>query len=188
MMSEILNLSIFEECKDTLRKTSKDDDGFSLLENQNFEKIDDVVINFDLVKQKFCNSNNTTEECFKSADALIYSNKSGKIQFVEFKNGKVENPNVKSKLKDSLLIFLEIADKRLEFSRENLDYILVYNPDKLKSKTESPAMDGFGNTLGQHAKKEVIKFGLGIYKGFCYKDVFTFSPKDFMSYYLNNYS
>ena len=91
----------------------------------------DIVIDFDDVKTDFCSKFHKSNEVFKSADAMFYSEVKNKLIFVEFKNGKVRD--VKTKLKDSLLVFSNIIDINLEFCREYLEYIVVYNYEKTRS-------------------------------------------------------
>ena len=94
----------------------------------------DIVIDFDDVKTDFCSKFHKSYKAFKSADALLYSEVKNKLIFVEFKNGKVKD--VKTKLKDSLLIFSNIVDVDLKFCRKYLEYIVVYNYEKNKQYVE----------------------------------------------------
>ena len=43
---------------------------------------------------------------------------------------KVEKPKVKSKIKDSLLIFGEITDSTIADTRKEIEFILVYNEER----------------------------------------------------------
>lgn len=52
------------------------------------------------------------------------------IAFVEFKNGRVKNQNVKNKLRDSLLIFLDVTGKTISYTRKHADFIVVYNAEE----------------------------------------------------------
>lgn len=160
----------------------------------------DIVIDFDDVKTAFCRKFNKSDEVFKSADALLYSKT--KLIFVEFKNGKVRD--VKTKLKDSLLVFSNIVDVDLEFCRENLEYIVVYNYEKNKKYVEQEKckyrkeeqnksqslskeyVEGFVKPLFKLAKDEIILWDLEIMRDICVSNVHTYTVDEFVKYYSDN--
>lgn len=132
-----IEIGIFINNKKSLLEVSLDDSD----KNNPVNMVDadkdiskDIVIDFDDVKTAFCRKFNKSNEVFKSADALLYSKTKNKLIFVEFKNGKVRD--VKTKLKDSLLVLSNILDVNLEFCREYLEYIVVYNYEKNKKYVE----------------------------------------------------
>ena len=96
------------------------------------------TINFDGVKTEYLNQRGLSEENAKSVDSLL--EKDGILYMIEFKNGnmKSEKSRVKIKIRDSLLIFCDIVKENISFTRENMDFILVYNEEKnpKRSKTE----------------------------------------------------
>ena len=69
-----------------------------------------------------------SEECAASVDALLETDEN--IAFVEFKNGKVNNRNIKDKIRDSLLLFCDLTKQTISDTRKNLDFIVVYNEEK----------------------------------------------------------
>jgi len=180
---EKLELDIFKNNKESLRKVSKD--------NSDKDKpvymvgIEDIVIDFDAVKTGFCSKFKTSNEVFKSADALFYSEIKNKLIFVEFKNGNVKNvKNLKEKLKDSLLVFSNIVDVDLKFCRKYLEYIVVYNYEKNKPNKEY--MEGIAKPFSKLAKDEIILWGLGIMEDICVSKVHTYTVDEFVKYYSDN--
>lgn len=92
------------------------------------------VINFD--KVKLCYLKKLGKGPCKmplSNDALFQIDDTW--YFVEFKNGvidKEKNIEIVNKIYNSLLIFLEIINKHIDYSRNNIVYILVFNEECLK--------------------------------------------------------
>ena len=120
-----IEIDIFINNKKSLLEVSLDDSD----KNNPVNMVDadkdiskDIVIDFDDVKTAFCKKFHKSYKVFKSADALLYSEVKNKLIFVEFKNGKVKE--VKTKLKDSLLVFSNIVDVDLKFCRKYLEYIV----------------------------------------------------------------
>ena len=159
----------------------------------------DIVIDFDDVKTAFCKKFHKSNEVFKSADALLYSEVKNKLIFVEFKNGKVKD--VKTKLKDSLLVFSNIVDVDLKFCRKYLEYIVVYNYEKNKQYVEQEKeeqnksqslngeyMEGFVKPLFRLAKDEIILWDLELMQDICVSAVHTYTVDEFIKYYSKNCS
>ena len=162
----------------------------------------DIVIDFDDVKTAFCKKFHKSNEVFKSADALLYSEVKNKLIFVEFKNGKVKD--VKTKLKDSLLVFSNIVDVDLKFCRKYLEYIVVYNYEKNKQYVEQEKdkyrkegqnksqslseeyIEGFVKPLFRLAKDEIILWDLKSMKDICVSEVHTYTVDEFIKYYSKN--
>ena len=159
----------------------------------------DIVIDFDDVKTAFCKKFHKSNEVFKSADALLYSEVKNKLIFVEFKNGKVKD--VKTKLKDSLLVFSNIVDVDLKFCRKYLEYIVVYNYEKNKQYVEQEKeeqnksqslseeyIEGFVKPLFRLAKDEIVLWDLKLMKDICVSEVHTYTVDEFIKYYSKNCS
>ena len=81
--------------------------------------------NFDLVKQKYLNNLGHSENDAQSVDALTQTEKA--IVFIEFKNGRVHNSDVKTKIRDSLLIYCDITKSTISTTRADSVLVLVYN-------------------------------------------------------------
>lgn len=200
-----IEIDIFIKNKKSLLEVSLDDSD----KNNTVNMVDadkdiskDIVIDFDDVKTAFCKKFHKSYEVFKSADALFYSEIKNKLIFVEFKNGKVKD--IKTKLKDSLLVFSNILDVNLEFCRKYLEYIVVYNYEKNKQYVEQEKdkyrkedqnksqslseeyIDGFVKRVSNFAKDEIILWGLGIMEDICVSKVHTYTVDDFVKYYSDN--
>ena len=209
-MTEIkdkVETDIFIDNKKTLFEVSKDDSDeknpvYMVGIDEDISK--DIVIDFDDVKTAFCKKFHKSNEVFKSADALLYSEVKNKIIFVEFKNGKVKD--VKTKLKDSLLVFSNIVDVDLKFCRKYLEYIVVYNYEKNKQYVEQEKdkyrkegqnksqslseeyIEGFVKPLFRLAKDEIILWDLKLMKDICVSEVHTYTVNEFIKYYSKNCS
>ncbi len=170
MITDKLEIAIFADNKKSLCEVSLDDSDKNYpvyMIDESYEYFQDTVIDFDDVKTAFCSKFHKSNEVFKSADALLYSEVKNKLIFVEFKNGKVKD--VKTKLKDSLLVFSNIVDVDLKFCRKYLEYIVVYNYEKNKQYVEQEKeeqnksqslsreyIEGFVKPLFRLAKDEII--------------------------------
>ncbi|WP_455034645.1 hypothetical protein [Lachnoanaerobaculum gingivalis] len=202
-----IEIGIFINNKKSLLEVSLDDSD----KNNPVNMVDadkdiskDIVIDFDDVKTAFCRKFNKSNEVFKSADALLYSKTKNKLIFVEFKNSKVRD--VKTKLKDSLLVLSNILDVNLEFCREYLEYIVVYNYEKNKKYVEQEKnkcrreeqnksqslskeyIEGFVKPLFRLAKDEIILWDLELMKDICVSEVHTYTVNEFLEYYSKNCS
>lgn len=99
--------SILWDNRESLRETSKDDSDPNDIQYMTSSETE--VVNFDLVKRCYVNGFGLSEDAITSVDAIVPLE--DRILFVEFKNGKVNNRNIKDKARDSLLVFLEIIGK-----------------------------------------------------------------------------
>lgn len=132
------------------------------------------LIDYDTLKTFYTNSFKKSNEMAKSADALLLSDDTA--IFIEFKKSKCDsiNSKLKVKIKDSLLIFTDIADVDINYSRQHFDYILVYqNLDERDDILELlHCLDGENKAL----------FGLDLYEGSLYRKVMTLNQKQFELY------
>jgi len=203
MISDKLEIAIFADNKKSLCEVSLDNSDknypVNMIDNT-YEYFQDMVVDFDGVKTDFCKSFSKSEEVFKSADALYFDKVKNKLVFVEFKNGKVKG--IKEKLKDSLLVFSDIADVDLEFCRKHCEYIVVYNYEankkyvedekqKLEEKTKSQTVDReyikFANTISKYAKEELVLWNLNIMKDICVSDIHTYDTDEFKNSYTKKH-
>ena len=127
-MFNITDYEILERNQKTLRELSRDtnDKGGSFYMTGS----DMLAVDFDKVKEIYERKNGTSGQNASSVDALIYEGDN--IYFVEFKNGdmKTQKAKVKEKLRDSLLIFGDITHRNISFTRQNSEFVLVYNEEK----------------------------------------------------------
>ena len=185
----MINVDLYPILNDnieSLKETSKDDSDTNNIQYMTTSEI--AVVNFDLVKRSYVNRFGLSEEVATSVDAIVPM-KDG-ILFVEFKNGKVNNRNIKDKARDSLLIFLEIIGKNITFSRSNIDFVVVYNIEKnplpnqiTKGKLqETPSRIVIADFFMKKAKKELILFDLERYEKLYFRNIHTYSKEEFEEY------
>jgi hypothetical protein len=89
-----------------------------------------IVVNGDKFKNDFVKTMGLSQVPM-SCDALCMTSPN-EFFLIEFKNGKIDNPKiyeVKVKIFETLLILTEKLNKTIQFTRENVTFILVYNED-----------------------------------------------------------
>lgn len=149
--------------------------------------------NFDLVKRKYANSLELSEEVCSSCDGLLWSD-TGKA-LIEFKNGKNINSNeIKLKILNSLLILCHINNINIADTRSEMEFVLVYNSiNKPVSETEksqfnlenediieeSTSKDFICKYILRKAHTEYRRFGLSAFVGMYFKDVHTYDIEEF---------
>lgn len=183
MKNIVVNFEDLEKYNSTISEVSLDDTNtVSMIES------DISIISFDRLKTDYTIQFNSRDN-MKSADGLFLENST----FVEFKNGKLiknqkgkwiddkyEIQEIELKIKDSVLIFCDIAKKNLEYIRENFNFILVYNFEK-------NALDRFTDNLFRNSKKEIVRFGMNKHKNIIFRDVHTYTEEEFKEYLNKNF-
>ncbi len=193
-MQNLIKYPLFKEHCTTLKKASCDN-GTSVKKYMTNSLLE--VVAFDKIKNDYCKECKLTE-IPESNDALFEDGK-GNYVFVEFKNGFIDIQTVfklKKKIYDSVFMFSGITALAIPEIREKLHYILVFN-DKANCGNEdivlqekhkntvssSPSLDRIGKTLAKWAtNEEYICFGLSFFKGFCFKEVHTYTQAEFEQY------
>ena len=185
----MINLELYPILLDnrkSLRETSKDDSDPNDIQYMTSSETE--VVNFDLVKRRYVNGFGLSEDAITSVDAIVPLE--DRILFVEFKNGQVNNRNIKDKARDSLLVFLEIIGENIAFSRSNIDFIVVYNLEKNPlprqvqrgQLQETPARVSIADHVMGKARKEFIRFDLERYERLYYRNIHTYSKEKFEEY------
>ena len=190
-MSKKINLKIYNTS--TLNQTSKDDNNEEYMTESQIK-----VINFDSVGGDKYTRNNNLSIQLKTNDVLFLHNDE-RYTFIEFKNGKLLDKSNRidiKKLKDielkilnSMFVLGDIEKKSLNTLKEITNYILVYNEEK-NSPNEKNSILEIGNyfvnqgsslSVGENTfdKDEIICFGLEKFKGYCFKNVHTYSKEEF---------
>lgn len=176
---------VFKDNMTTLKETSFDKEKNIYMTDMEYE-----AVNFDKVKSKYI-ENIHPGHVPLSNDALIVIN--GELFFVEFKNGNMRNSirDVRRKNYDSLLILLDYLGRTISYSRENINYILVYNKQESEQFIEknllkndevqsSKSFDMFTKTMGILAKKNLDIFGLASeFEKIYFKKVYSFTAPEF---------
>lgn len=198
-MSKKINLKIYNTS--TLKQTSKDDNNEEYMTESQIK-----VINFDSVGGDKYTRNNNLSIQLKTNDVLFLHN-DRRYTFIEFKNGKLLDKSNRidiKKLKDielkilnSLFVLGDIEEKSLNTLKEITNYILVYNEEK-NSPNEKNSISEIGNyfvnqgsslSVGENTfeKDEIICFGLEKFKGYCFKNVHTYSKEEFEEKFVRKY-
>lgn len=188
-MIDLNSYEIFSESRQSLKETSKDDSNSQDIQYMTSSEME--VINFDLVKRKYANTLDLSEESATSVDAILPFR--DRIIFLEFKNGIVNNRNIKDKARDSLLIFLGIIKKSIEYSRRYIDFVVVYNAEKNPVSSqeknrrlqETPSRVSIATCLMNKAGEEFIRFDLERYKTLYYRNIHTYTKENFDRYLLS---
>lgn len=97
---------------------------------------------FDDAVKEFYSYLNKGDKIPKSNDGLFYRSNNNGFMFIEFKNGNItkgESKKIIAKNKKSIVALKNITDNTVndEFIKNNGQYILVYNIDKLREKEEN---------------------------------------------------
>ena len=134
------------------------------------------VIDFDCLKDKYIGKIEFRGVGVKSNDALFIQDEN--YVFIEFKNGEMKNIKefeLHKKIYDSVFIFCDIFDKMLKDTRKELDYILVANFSN-SERNDKKLLD---NLLKTVKIEERLRAGLRNFKGYCFKNVHTYSKEEF---------
>jgi len=190
-MIRVEDYSIFQNHMSTLKETSKDDhDGNEVFMTTSLLP----VVDFDAVKDEYIEKLRVCENP-KSNDALFVDG-GGKSVFIEFKNGYMDRKkqfDVRKKVFDSLLLFTDIIGKGISYTRKHTNYILVYNEAKSledeKTKVQSSeSRDQIANIFMRRGGSYFIKFGLEIFKNYCFNNVYTYTEEEFENSFVKEYS
>lgn len=181
-MKNIDEIEIFKRYRTTLKNTSYDDTNREYMTESQLE-----VVDLDKVKEEYC-SPLKLKEPPKSCDALYENN--DELFFIEFKNGKVLQYDVRKKIYDTILLFTDIVGCGISKTRENIRYILVYDKEKNKNNKdcgeyknrniqESEGFDSFSRSISKLAKQEILRFKVGDFQNYLLKSVHTYTKEEF---------
>ncbi|MDD7761225.1 MAG: hypothetical protein PT956_01015 [Firmicutes bacterium] len=152
-----------------------------------------MAINFDKVKEAYVRTRGIYYHP-KSSDAIVIDD--NKITMIEFKNGVIDREltsEIREKMLNSVLIYCDLEDKSLGFTREHVDYILVYNYKKNPFDPNDKKYRYQMNVYRDKIKKNIFKkanmrfkqFGLEIYEKYLFNNVLTYSMRDFHDYFTS---
>lgn len=162
---------------DTLKEMSKDT---STEPAQYMTESTTEAVNFDKVKRAYVNRLGLSEKAAKSCDALAFL--SGGPTFIEFKNGKVSPGEIKNKIRDSLLIYGGITGQSITETRQIMEFVLVYNPEKNIDKSHQTSRETIAELVTNKAKTELRRFDLEDYRTLYIRNVHTYTPEEFENY------
>ncbi len=162
----------------TLKRTSKDETNAAFMTESLIR-----VVHFDKIPQVYAKGKGW-RAVPKSNDALYIDG--NKWSFIEFKNGTIKRDDIYRKIYDSLIMLIELGEiTGFQFSRENIDYILVYNSEKFPKCQESESREkGFSYILNL-AKKEEKLFELDLLEGYLLHEVHTYTKEVFQERFVS---
>lgn len=184
-MIDLTKIDIFNNNISTLKETSHDTTGECFMTNSKKD-----VIDFDKVKEDYLLQFEKNFKVLCSNDALLI-NATDKATFIEFKNGnlKRDTKNLREKITHSLLIFTDITQTTVSFTRENLNYILVYNESKnqdISTMQSSQNRTKIASSVSKLGNKKLIRFNLEYCEKLFFNKVFTYTETEFEDNFVEN--
>jgi hypothetical protein len=132
------------------------------------------VIDFDEVKKRYLVNRDMHEGDACSVDAL-YKLKNDKLCMVEFKNGDFTSSEIIEKALSSAIMFADITGKSMEFIRDNIIFVLVYNGEIKHVNWRQKMASG----KAKRAKIKIFKFDIDHLYKFCFLDVVEIEKDEF---------
>lgn len=173
----------FLEAESTVKEVSYDKKNKVYMSESNLR-----VYNFDTIKEWYAKelNNSETGNKIKSYDALYCDG--DHFVFIEFKNGKIDSKTKKGLRLKALDSFIILCDSKTEasrlipsfrgdanYTREKLDYILVYN--ELKNPHSDAPKGVIKDIVNKKANNP--RFSLAYLKGYLFKNVYTYTAREF---------
>lgn len=200
-------IGIFQNYLSTLKKTSLDKGSGQkkyMTESEmlvvDFDRVKKAYVRELRVKPKSMPCSSDALHIGKDGNISFIEFKNGKINYMQ-------RYNIHQKIYDSLLIFGDMTGKGLSFCREHADFILVYNEMKNREEEkeeeekgetgegearkgksiggeqrqiqESDSRVAIGKYFSRKGKKNFVRFDLEKFENFYFKNVFTFTEKEF---------
>lgn len=180
MTEEIISSlpEVLKNCISTIKRTSKDETN-SVYMSESLLK----VINFDKIPLNYAKGKGWSG-IPKSNDALYISN--DKWYFIEFKNGSINKADIYRKIYDSLIMLIELGViQNLQYSREIINYILVYNSDKYPNIQKSVSRDRGYQYFLDLANQEQKLFDVEDFEGYLFNEVHTYTKELFEKKFIS---
>jgi hypothetical protein len=187
MLEETYN-EMLRNFSDTLEKTSEDINKSATDKYMTSCKL--KVVNVDKLKDNLIKNMSLTEAP-KSCDAL-YMTSQKELFMIEFKNGVIDakkNYEINGKIFQSLLLLLEKFSIQTDFTRDNMNFILVYNENVRhgEAEYENTGVRRVSGPIFKRASIREIRFGLHRFRKLYFKDVFTYTKIEFESEFVSKY-
>lgn len=139
------------------------------------------AVDFDLVKEGYiAGLDEALSEMPMSVDALLVDG-DGSPMLVEFKNGSLDKKDqfkIQKKIFDSMLILSDLLKCHISDTRTFLDFVLVYNEAK------NPRVE-IAEHFAKKARTVHVRFGLEIFRKYCFREVYTLTGSQFEDDILN---
>ena len=80
---------------------------------------------------------------------------------------------------------MDITQTTISFTRENMNYILVYNESKNPIKKNKQSITDIKGHILEKATEYYPRFSLASFKGYFFKNIYTYTEKEFTDYLSN---
>lgn len=136
------------------------------------------IINFDKIPREYAKVKQL--DVLPNSNDALYISRTGKWYFIEFKNGRVDKINIFRKIYDSLIMLVELeVISDFKFSRDHIEYILVYNEDKNARVQEAPDREANYAFIRERAQQEKKLFGVDKLERYLFFDTHTYTTEVF---------
>ncbi len=141
------------------------------------------VINFDNIPNEYCREKHLP--CLPKSNDALYITEDGSWHFIEFKNGSIDKADLYRKIYDSIIMLLELGIiPNLDFARENISYILVYNSDKYPKIPKSESREENYSYIMRIANTEERLFEIEKFEKYLFKETHTYSKELFNTKFI----
>lgn len=163
-------------------------------EEHNEHMTDSVIMayDFDEIKGEYTRKLHRTENGIASVDAIRFLKEKDRVLFIEFKNGmNFKARELCNKMRDSLLVYCDISNEHISATRNNAEFIVVYNSNRKPIQKEeklyehvqySESRDEIKAYFLSKANKEYVRWGLERYIGIYFNSVHTYNQEAFEDY------
>ena len=180
-MAEFNYEVLLEAFGDTLEKLSEDTSKQSEKTNIYLTTSQKRVINFDKFTHSIAEKINPDNRP-KSCDVLLEFNDN--YYFIEFKNGRIrekhEGYEIREKILESILLFLEQINQTISYSRNKCNFILVYNIDSATKGNNQNGINKIANKLDN-------RIHLNKYEKIYLKRTFIYTIDEFNKNFIEKY-
>lgn len=153
------------------------------------------AIDFDRVKDQFISGIGYRDCNSPMSNDALYTDSDGTHYFIEFKNGaKIIPHELSQKNYDSTIILAMLLSEKLEVLRDKLQYILVYNEEKITEESinkrhvqKSKERDFIGKIFSKKANTTFVLFQQDFFKGYLFSEVFTLNKKEFQEMFVSKW-
>lgn len=163
----------------TLKKASLDASNTTTMSNSPL-----TVINFDKIPNEYSRGKGWPN--VPSSNDALYIIPDGDWYFIEFKNGSIQKSDVFRKIYDSLIMLIELEIiPNFQFSRDNIQYILVYNSDKYPKVQESKNRSANYSYIQKLSQKEERLFEIEKFEKYLFKETHTYTKDIFQKAFVD---
>lgn len=141
------------------------------------------VVNFDKIPSEY--SRGKGWKCVPCSNDALYIAVDSEWYFIEFKNGSIDKADIYRKIYDSLIMMIELGViPNIQFVRNNVNYILVYNSDKYLKVQESKSRNENYIYILNLAKSERRLFDVDKFEGYLFKGTHTYDEDEFRRLFI----